>query len=119
LDGPSAGIAVAVAIYSAVTGKPCDGRLAMTGELSIRGLVKPVGGIVAKIEAAAQAGCAQVLVPRDNWQQSFGERNDIRIIAVDCLQDVIDQTFVAEQAKLPKPMVTTDLLTASPSAPMP
>ncbi len=119
LDGPSAGIAVAVAIYSAVTGKPCDGRLAMTGELSIRGLVKPVGGIVAKIEAATQAGCAQVFVPRDNWQQSFGERNDIRIIAVDCLQDVIDQTFVAEQAKLPKPMVTTDLLTASPSAPMP
>ncbi len=119
LDGPSAGIAVAVAIYSAVTGKPCDGRVAMTGELSIRGLVKPVGGIVAKIEAAAQAGCARVLIPRDNWQQSFNERKDIQIIAIDHLQEAIDQALLVEPAKLPKPVLATDVLTASPTAQMP
>ncbi len=119
LDGPSAGIAVAVAIYSAVTGKPCDGRVAMTGELSIRGLVKPVGGIVAKMEAAAQAGCARVLIPRDNWQQSFNERKDIQIIAIDHLQEAIDQALLVEPAKLPKPVLATDVLTASPTAQMP
>ena len=63
VDGPSAGIAVATAIYSALTGVPVDPKVAMTGELSIRGHVKPVGGIVAKIEAAGWAGADRILIP--------------------------------------------------------
>ncbi len=58
IDGPSAGVTMVTAIYSAITEQPVDNELAMTGEVSIRGLVKPVGGIVAKLEAARLAGAA-------------------------------------------------------------
>jgi len=90
LDGPSAGIAIAVACYSAITNRPVDNRLAMTGELSIRGHVKPVGGVVAKVEAAMQAGCTRVLIPRDNWQDLFSSIGGIEVIPVDRLTDVLD-----------------------------
>ncbi len=116
LDGPSAGVAVAVAVYSAITGQPCDRRLAMTGELSIRGFVKAVGGIVAKVEAAAQAGCTRVLVPQDNWQQSFGERRDIQIVAVERLVEAINQAVQPDPDKHPQTLVSAEVLTASPSA---
>ena len=55
-DGPSAGVAIALAVYSAITGRLVDNRVAMTGEVSIRGEVKPVGGVVAKVEAAMRRG---------------------------------------------------------------
>ncbi|SMC02655.1 Lon-like ATP-dependent protease [Sulfobacillus thermosulfidooxidans DSM 9293] len=119
LDGPSAGVAIATALYSAMTGKPCDGRLAMTGELSIRGYIKPVGGIVAKVEAAKQAGCTRVLIPRDNWQQAFADHPGIEIIAIDRLQEAIDMALAVESTKGTTALVPTDLLTASPSASMP
>ncbi|WP_020376576.1 ATP-dependent protease LonB [Sulfobacillus thermosulfidooxidans] len=119
LDGPSAGVAIATALYSAMTGKPCDGRLAMTGELSIRGYIKPVGGIVAKVEAAKQAGCTRVLIPRDNWQQAFADYPGIEIIAIDRLQEAIDMALAVESTKGTTALVPTDLLTASPSASMP
>lgn len=118
LDGPSAGVAIATALYSAMTGKACDGRLALTGELSIRGYIKPVGGIVAKIEAAKQAGCTRVLIPRDNWQQSFTDNKGIEIIAIDRLQEAIDQAIQLVSIKATPAIVSTDLLAASPSATM-
>ena len=118
LDGPSAGVAIATALYSAMTGKACDGRLALTGELSIRGYIKPVGGIVAKIEAAKQAGCTRVLIPRDNWQQSFTDNKGIEIIAIDRLQEAIDQAIQLVSTKATPGIVSTDLLAASPSATM-
>ena len=115
LDGPSAGVAIATAVYSAITKKPCDNRIAMTGELSIRGLVKPVGGVVAKVEAARQAGCKRILIPRDNWQEIF-RHTDVEVIAVDTLQEVIDLAMViAEPVATSLPVPQTDLLTASPS----
>lgn len=56
VDGPSAGAAIAVAVVSAVLRRPADPKLALTGEVSIRGGIKPVGGVRAKVEAAARAG---------------------------------------------------------------
>ncbi len=89
IDGPSAGIAIMTAVYSAVTGKAIDSKLAMTGEVSIRGDVKPVGGVPAKIEAAIQAGVEKIFIPIDNWQENFADLK-AEIIPVRTVKEVID-----------------------------
>jgi Lon-like ATP-dependent protease len=93
IDGPSAGTAIAVAIYSAIFEKPVNNMLAMTGEVSIRGEVKPVGGVPAKLEAAVQAGIRRVLIPEANWQDSF-VRLDLDIIRVTRIEQVIGLAMV-------------------------
>lgn len=95
IDGPSAGTAIAVAVYSAIKKLPVDNRVAMTGEVSIRGAVKPVGGIVAKVAAAKQAGAKRVFVPRENYQAMFGDLDGVEVVSVDSLVDVIRGSFVA------------------------
>lgn len=103
LDGPSAGIAIATAIISAIRQQKVDNYLAMTGELSIRGRVKPVGGVSAKIEAAKQAGCKRVLIPKENWQESFAELNEeIKIIPVEEFTQVLELAIVSEMINLEK-----------------
>ncbi|MFS8501454.1 MAG: ATP-dependent protease LonB [Caldicoprobacter sp.] len=92
VDGPSAGIAMAVAIYSAITGQPVDGRVAMTGEVSILGTVKPVGGIAAKLEAAVQAGVKKVIIPMENWQETF-KNYSISIVPVERIEQVIEHAM--------------------------
>lgn len=94
IDGPSAGIAVATAVYSAIKNIPVDNLVAMTGELSIRGLVMPVGGVVSKVEAARQAGAKRVLVPVENYQKIFSALEDIEIFAVDRLEEVLELALV-------------------------
>lgn len=59
---------MATAIASAMRGIPVDHEIAMTGEVSIHGRVKPIGGVLAKVEAAFQAGAKKVIIPQDNWQ---------------------------------------------------
>jgi ATP-dependent Lon protease len=66
IDGPSAGAAIFVAVYSALTGTPIRADRAMTGELSLSGRLKPVGGIPEKIFGARQLGIPWVLIPEDN-----------------------------------------------------
>lgn len=92
IDGPSAGIAIAAAVYSAIKNIPISSDLALTGELSIRGSVKPVGGVAAKVEAAKLAGINKVLIPRDNWQESFNDLG-IEVIAVDDIVKVLELAF--------------------------
>ncbi|HHX24664.1 MAG TPA: AAA family ATPase, partial [Thermoanaerobacterales bacterium] len=89
IDGPSAGVTIAVSIYSSIKGILVDNHIAMTGELSVRGYVKPVGGIVPKIEAARRAGAKTVIIPKENWQDIF-KTLDINIIAVDRIEEVIE-----------------------------
>ncbi|MCG5250558.1 ATP-dependent protease LonB [Brevibacillus agri] len=90
VDGPSAGIAIAVAIYSAIMEVPVDNLLAMTGEVSIHGKVKPVGGVVAKVEAARQAGATRVLIPEENWQSIFADMKGIEVIPVSTVSQVME-----------------------------
>ncbi|WP_134699982.1 ATP-dependent protease LonB [Ammoniphilus sp. YIM 78166] len=97
IDGPSAGITMATAIYSAINEVPVDNYTAMTGEVSIHGRVKPIGGVVAKVEAAKQAGCKKVIIPRENWQAIFDTMDDIRIIAVDRVEEVFRHALLDEQ----------------------
>lgn len=92
IDGPSAGIAIATAVYSAINNIPISSKIAMTGEISIRGKVKPVGGVVAKIEAARNAGIKKVIIAKDNWQEMF-EAMDIEVVPVEDIFEVIELVF--------------------------
>jgi Lon-like ATP-dependent protease len=93
VDGPSAGVAMAVAIASAIMKQPVDNKLAMTGEISIHGGVKPVGGVVAKVEAAFQSGADTVLIPKENWQMIFEGLEGVKVIPVDRMEDVFRHVF--------------------------
>ncbi|AUS08394.1 ATP-dependent protease LonB [Laceyella sacchari] len=116
LDGPSAGVAIATAIYSAIKGKPVDHRLAMTGELSIHGYVKPVGGIIAKVDAAKQAGANRVLIPRENMQSIFEHMEGIEVIPVERIEAVLDLALVEEEKQTED--VTVPSVFAPTSAPV-
>jgi len=91
IDGPSAGVTMVTAIYSAITEQPVDNRVAMTGEVSIRGLVKPVGGVVAKLEAARLAGARRVIIPKENWQETFRalSKHGVEVVPVERIEEVI------------------------------
>ncbi|MHA6485173.1 ATP-dependent protease LonB [Paenibacillus sp. strain BS8-2] len=93
IDGPSAGIAMATAITSAIRGLPIDNKLAMTGEVGIHGNVKPVGGVLAKVEAAFQAGAVVVIIPKENWQAIFADLNGLRVIPVERVEEVFRHVF--------------------------
>jgi len=97
IDGPSAGIAMATAIASAIKGEPIDNKVAMTGELGIHGNVKPVGGVLAKVEAAFQAGATRVIIPRENWQVIFADLHGLEIIPADHINDVFRVLFTATE----------------------
>jgi ATP-dependent Lon protease len=92
-DGPSAGVAMFTALYSAFSERIVQSDVAMTGEISLRGLVLPVGGIKEKVIAAARAGIKTVMLPARN-QRDFEEipeavRNQLRFIWLEKVDDVL------------------------------
>ncbi len=100
VDGPSAGVSIATAIYSAYKGLPVDHLLAMTGEVSVHGKIKPVGGVMSKIEAARKAGIKRAIIPHENWLNIFTSFTDMEIIAVNDLQQVFDNAFISEDINI-------------------
>ena len=101
IDGPSAGIAIVTALYSAITDLPVDNLVAMTGEISIRGFVRPVGGIVAKLEAARLAGGRRAIIPKENWQDTFAQLGTMEVVPVERIEEVIEHAIASQhRAKL-------------------
>ncbi len=97
VDGPSAGISMLTAVYSAFTATPVDNLVAMTGEISIRGILRPVGGVVPKVEAARLAGAKKVIIPQDNWQEIFSSLTDIEVIPAHNINQVLAQALVTSE----------------------
>lgn len=98
VEGDSASVSVATAVISAYTNIPIDQTVAMTGSLSVRGQVLPVGGVTAKIEAAAEAGIKKVIIPRSNLGDVVIEDryiDMIKIIPADTLKDVLENALVS------------------------
>jgi ATP-dependent Lon protease len=77
-DGPSAGVAISVALASALTGKPVHKEFAMTGEISLRGKVLPVGGVKEKILAAHRAGIREIILPTENERDLADLTKEVR-----------------------------------------
>ncbi|WP_049935796.1 ATP-dependent protease LonB [Haloplanus natans] len=102
VDGDSASITVATAVISALEGVGVDQSLAMTGSLSVRGDVLPVGGVTHKIEAAAKTGCDRVIIPEANMQDVMIEdeyEDMIEIIPVSHISEVLDVALEGEPEK--------------------
>ncbi len=99
-DGPSAGITMATAMLSAITNHPVYANIAMTGEITLRGRVLPIGGLKEKILAAKMANIKTVLVPeknkRDVAEISSEILKNIQIVYVDNMDEVIERAFVKE-----------------------
>ncbi|HID27014.1 MAG TPA: ATP-dependent protease LonB [Methanosarcinales archaeon] len=97
VEGDSASISIATAVISAFEGIPVSQEIAMTGSLSVRGDVLPVGGVTPKIEAAAKAGIKKVLIPKSNEGDVLIEdryKDKIKIIPVSTIDEVLEHSLV-------------------------
>ncbi|MCM3596428.1 ATP-dependent protease LonB [Metabacillus idriensis] len=106
VDGPSAGIAMATGIFSAIHKIPVDHTVAMTGEISIHGNVKPIGGVVPKIKAAKLAGAKTVIIPAENMQSILKTVEGIHIIPVTNLQEVFDVALLNPPTEVTAPITS-------------
>ncbi|MFZ3058208.1 MAG: ATP-dependent protease LonB [Candidatus Methanoperedens sp.] len=100
VEGDSASISIATAVLSAIQGIPVDQSVAMTGSLSVRGDVLPVGGVTYKIEAAALAGIKTVIIPKSNLGDVLIEdeyKDIIKIIPVSNIEEVIEYSLVGRE----------------------
>jgi ATP-dependent Lon protease len=93
-DGPSAGITIATAMISALTGRPVYHQVGMTGEITLRGRILPIGGVREKVLAAYRAGLKVVLLPEKNLKDLYevpkAARSEMKIIAVTHMDQVVE-----------------------------
>ena len=97
VEGDSASVSITAAVISAVEGIPIDQSVALTGSLSVRGDVMPIGGATAKIEAAAEAGIKKVLLPKSNMEDVMLEKkyeDMIEIIPIETIEDVLENILI-------------------------
>ena len=102
-DGPSAGITMCIALISALSGKPVRGDIAMTGEISLRGRVLPIGGLREKTMAALRAGVRTVIIPKEN-EADLQEidplvRQQLEFSPVDHADQVLEIVFPHEELR--------------------
>jgi len=100
VEGDSASISIATAVISALEDVPVDQSVAMTGSLSVRGEVLPVGGVTPKVEAAAKAGIARILIPKDNEGDVMleGQYKDmVQIIPVSSIREVLENSLLGRK----------------------
>ncbi len=105
VEGDSASISIATAVISAIEGIPVDQSIAMTGSLSVKGDVLPVGGVTQKIEAAIQAGLKKVIIPKDNVEDVMLDAEHegrIEIIPVSRIDEVLEHALVEVNGKKEK-----------------
>jgi len=97
-DGPSAGVTMATAMASLLTGRPVRRDLAMTGEITLRGRVLPIGGLKSKLLAAHLAGVKTVLIPKRNEKDLVDVpeevRNELRIVPVETMDEVLSEALI-------------------------
>jgi ATP-dependent Lon protease len=89
IDGPSAGLAIFLALYSAVTKTPLPQDVAVTGELSIQGKIRAVGGVVEKLYAARQAGMRSILIPKENARDVDSSLSGLKVKPVTTVDQVL------------------------------
>ena len=102
VEGDSASVSIATAVISAFENAEVDQTVALTGSLSVRGQVLPVGGVTAKIEAAAESGVTKVLIPAMNMQDVLLDskyKDMVKVIPVATLKDVLDNILIAGPKK--------------------
>jgi Lon-like ATP-dependent protease len=102
VEGDSASVSIAAAVISAIEEIPLDQSVALTGSLTVRGDVLPIGGATAKIESAAEAGMRKVIIPRSNLKDVMIEKKYetlIEIIPVDTLSDVLENILIESSEK--------------------
>jgi ATP-dependent Lon protease len=106
-DGPSAGITMSMALLSAITGTPASNNVAMTGEITLRGNVLPIGGLTEKLLAAKRNGIKTVLIPKDNEidLKEIQERvkEGMKIISISKIEEAIPYIFPEKKQKNSKP----------------
>ncbi|HZW82354.1 MAG TPA: Lon family ATP-dependent protease [Candidatus Deferrimicrobium sp.] len=93
IDGPSAGLAITLAVYSALQNLPLRQDVAITGEISIRGKVRPVGGVFEKIYGAKQAGISTVIIPEENAKDVPTGLTGIQVIPVKTVEEAMQIVF--------------------------
>lgn len=102
-DGPSAGITMAMAIYSAFSGKPANSSVAMTGEITLRGKVLAIGGLNEKLLAARRSGIATVLIPKENEKDLTEIKSEVKdglkIVPVENVKEALPYVFNSKKKK--------------------
>jgi len=105
-DGPSAGITIATAVASLVTGKPMRADVAMTGEITLRGKVLPIGGVKEKVLAAHRAGISTVIIPKEN-DKDLKEipkpiLKSLHFVLVEHMEEVLKEALVGYEKIVPR-----------------